>query len=151
LVYKKEKFKNFNLKLDWRAMDATDNSGVYVRVPEIDRTDIQWLQKANEGWEVQIDERGFDSATNTENNPLKLTGAVYDVSPAIAHASKPVCEWNSFEIEVKDHDVMVLLNGIKVSEVNNDATRPDEGYIGLQNHHPGSRVQFGNIRVKQLN
>jgi len=151
LVYKKEKFKNFNLKLDWRAMDATDNSGVYVRVPEIDKTDIQWLQKANEGWEVQIDERGFDSATNTENNPLKLTGAVYDVSPAIAHASKPVCEWNSFEIEVKDHDVMVLLNGIKVSEVNNDATRPDEGYIGLQNHHPGSRVQFGNIRVKQLN
>jgi hypothetical protein len=151
LIYKKEKFKNFNLKLDWRVMDVNDNSGVYVRVPELDRNDPQWLQMANQGWEIQIDERGFDSVSNTENNPLKKTGAVYDVSPAVANASRPVCEWNSYEIEVKDHDVIVLLNGIKVSEVNNDATRPDEGYIGLQNHHLGSRVQFGNIRVKQLN
>jgi hypothetical protein len=151
LIYKKEKFKNFNLKLDWRVMDVTDNSGVYVRVPELDKNDPQWLQKANTGWEIQIDERGFDSVSNTENNPLKKTGAVYDVSPAIADASKPVCEWNSYEIEVKDHNVKVVLNGIKVSELNNDLLRPSEGYIGLQNHHLGSRVQFGNIRVKQLN
>ncbi len=151
LIYKKEKFRNFNLKLDWRVMDVTDNSGVYVRVPELDKNDPQWLQKANSGWEIQIDERGFDSVSNTENNPLKKTGAVYDVSPAIADASKPVCEWNTYEIEVKDHDMIVLLNGIKVSEVSNDTLRPDEGYIGLQNHHSGSRVQFGNIRIKQLN
>jgi hypothetical protein len=151
LVYKKEKFKNFNLKLDWRVMDKTDNSGVYVRVPELDKNDPQWLQKANQGWEIQIDERGFDDVSNTEQNPMKKTGAVYDVSPAIADASKPVCEWNSYEIEVKDHNVQVLLNGIKVSEVSNDIMRPLEGYIGLQNHHQGSRVQFGNIRIKQLN
>ncbi len=151
LLYKKEKFKDFNLKLDWRVMDKTDNSGIYVRVPELDLQDPQWLQKANAGWEIQIDERGFDSASNTENNPLKKTGAVYDVSPAIAEASKPVSEWNTYEIEVKDQNVRVMLNGIKVSEVNNDPLRPAEGFIGLQNHHPGSRVQFGNIRIKNLN
>lgn len=150
LVYKKEKFRNFNLKLDWRIMNPTDNSGIYVRVPFVDKTDPQWLQKANEGWEVQIDERGFDSNTNTENNPLKLTGAVYDVSPAITKASRPIAEWNSFEIEVKDQNVKVLLNGTPVSEVTNDNQRPPEGFIGLQNHHPGSRVQFGNIRIKKL-
>jgi hypothetical protein len=150
LVYKKEKFKNFTLKLDWRVMDPADNSGIYVRVPQLDKNDPQWLQKANQAWEVQIDERGFDSNTNTENNPLKLTGAIYDVSPAITKASKPVCEWNSFEIEVKGQNVKVLLNGIPVSEVNNDNQRPPEGYIGLQNHHSGSRVQFGNIRIKKL-
>jgi hypothetical protein len=150
LVYKKEKFSNFSLKLDWRVMDTTDNSGVYVRVPLIEKTDPQWLQKANQGWEVQIDERGFDSNTNTENNALKLTGAVYDVSPAIAKASRPVCEWNTFEIEAKDHGIKVLLNGVQVSEVRNDNQRPSEGFIGLQNHHPGSRVQFGNIRIKKL-
>jgi hypothetical protein len=150
LVYKKEKFKNFNLKLDWRVMDTTDNSGVYVRVPDLDKKDPQWLQKANEGWEVQIDERGFDSNSNTENNPLKLTGAVYDISPAIKKASRPVCEWNNFEIEVKGQNVKVLLNGIPVSEVKNDNLRPPEGFIGLQNHHSGSRVQFGNMRIKKL-
>jgi choline dehydrogenase-like flavoprotein len=149
-LYKKEKFKNFSLKLDWRVMNMTDNSGVYVRVPEIDKTDPQWLQKANTGWEVQIDERGFNSNTNTENDPLKLTGAIYDVAPAVVKASRPVCEWNTYEIEVKDQSIKVLLNGIPVSEVANDPQRPQEGYIGLQNHHPGSRVQFGNVRIKKL-
>src|SRR5215204_1056181 len=151
LIYKKEKFKNFNLKLDWRVMDITDNSGVYVRITDLDENDPQWIQKAKGGWEIQIEERGFDSTSNTENNPLKKTGAVYDVSPAVADASKPVCEWNTYEIEVLDQNVKVLLNGVKVSEVNDVTSRPSEGYIGLQNHHPGSRVQFGNIRVKQLN
>jgi hypothetical protein len=42
------------------------------------------------------------------------------------------------------------LNGVPVSEVNNDNQRPPDGFIGLQNHHSGSRVQFGNIRIKKL-
>lgn len=150
LVYRKEKFKDFVLKMDWRVLNVTDNSGVYVRVPEIDKNDPQWLEEANKGWEVQIDERGFDSTTNTEHDPLKTTGAVYDVSPAVALVSKPVREWNSFEIKVKKQNVKVLLNGVLVSEVKNDASRFPEGYVGLQNHHPGSRVQFGNIRIKKL-
>jgi hypothetical protein len=150
LIYKKEKFKDFILKMDWRVLNITDNSGVYLRVPDVDKNNPQWLQEANKGWEVQIDERGFDSTTNTEHHPLKTTGAVYDISPAVALASKPVAEWNSFEIEAKNQNVKVSLNGVLVSEVQNDASRSSEGFVGLQNHHAGSRVQFMNIRIKKL-
>lgn len=151
MIYKKEKFKDFILKVDWRVMSLTDNSGVYLRVPDINPDDPNWLQTANTGWEIQIDERGFDPITHSENIPTKLTGAIYDVSPVLVqNASRPVCEWNTFEIEVKQQGVKVKLNGQLVSQTNNDPSRPAEGYIGLQNHHPGSRVQFGNVRVKRL-
>lgn len=151
LWYKKEPFKNFILKADWRVTDINDNSGIYLRIPDISNNG-NWLDLANKGWEVQIDERGFDPNTNTEKNPLKLTGAIYDLAPArVRDASRPVCEWNTFEIDVENQNIRVLLNGILVSELGNDSTRPPEGFIGFQNHHPGSRVQFGNIRIKKLN
>jgi hypothetical protein len=152
LWYKKEAFKDFILKTDWLVTDVNDNSGIYIRMPDVGRANGNWLEVANKGWEVQIDERGFDSNTNTERNDLKLTGAIYDLAPArIRDAARPVCEWNTFEIQVRDQNVKVLLNGKLVSELANDATRPPEGFIGFQNHHPGSRVQFGNIRIKKLN
>ncbi|TMC47364.1 MAG: hypothetical protein E6J26_11445 [Chloroflexi bacterium] len=31
-----------------------------------------------------------------------------------------------------------------------NGNRPLKGHIGLQNHHPGSRVQFRHIRIKRL-
>jgi hypothetical protein len=32
----------------------------------------------------------------------------------------------------------------------NNANRSPKGFIGLQNHHFGSRVQFQNLRIKTL-
>ncbi len=45
--------------------------------------------------------------------------------------------------------INVVLNGQAVSKLSN-AQRSLKGYIGLQNHHPGSRVQFRNLRIKTL-
>jgi len=42
-----------------------------------------------------------------------------------------------------------VLNGQQVSQLTN-GNRPLQGFIGLQNHHFGSRVQFRNIRIKTL-
>jgi hypothetical protein len=42
----------------------------------------------------------------------------------------------------------VTLNGQQVSTLVG-GTRALEGHIGLQNHHPGSRVQFRNLRIKR--
>jgi hypothetical protein len=41
-----------------------------------------------------------------------------------------------------------VLNGARVNEF--DGTRGRVGYIGLQNHDPGSRVSFRRVRVRQL-
>ena len=62
----------------------------------------------------------------------------------------PSGSWNSFKIEVKKQNVKVILNGVLVGEVQNNASRSSEGFVGLQNHHSGSRVQFGDIRIKKL-
>jgi len=60
-----------------------------------------------------------------------------------------VGQWNTYEIEAKGKDITVKLNGVIVSSLKN-GNRPLKGYIGLQNHHFGSRVQFRNIRIKTL-
>lgn len=151
LWYAKEQFSDFILRIDWRATSLTDNSGVYLRFPALPDGDPNWLTDADSGWEVQIDERGFDSSTNTEGNDLQWTGAIYKRSPALTKsASRPIGEWNTFEIEAIGPDVGVKLNGIPVSSLISDTSRPTTGHIGLQNHHTGSRVQFGNIRIKKL-
>jgi hypothetical protein len=66
------------LSLDWRISRREENSGVYIRIPA--PTVANALQAADaQGHEIQIDQRGFDSVTNTEGHPLKVTGAIYDL------------------------------------------------------------------------
>ena len=57
--------------------------------------------------------------------------------------------WNTFEIAVAGNRITVTLNGQLVTDYTGDSSRPSNGHIGLQNHHPGSRVQFRNIRIKK--
>ena len=78
-----------------------------------------------------------------------MTGAVYKLAPASALASKPPGQWNSYEITAQGNTITVVLNGQQVSHLVN-ANRSPTGYIGLQNHHAGSRVQFRNIRIRLL-
>jgi hypothetical protein len=79
-----------------------------------------------------------------------MTGSVYGLAPAMKLASKPLGEWNTFGIEVIGRNIKVTLNGELVSHLAADQTRPLKGHIGLQNHHPGSRVQFRNLFVKRM-
>ncbi len=52
----------------------------------------------------------------------------------------PVGEWNTYEITAQGQVINALLNGQGVSKLGN-AQRSPQGYIDLQNHHPGSRVR----------
>ncbi len=151
LWYGKEQYGDFILRLDWKANLLTDDSGIYLRMPHLDSFDTAWQAKADTGWEVQIDERGFDSALNTERNKDKLTGAVYNVSPVMKNrVSRPLGEWNSFEITAKGFELTVMLNGVLINKISHNSGRMLQGYVGLQNHHLGSKVQFANIRIKKI-
>ena len=57
--------------------------------------------------------------------------------------------WHSYEIEANGSTITVRLDGQQVSQLQN-ANRSPKGFIGLQNHHPGSRVQFARLRIKEL-
>ena len=102
-----------------------------------------------QGYEVQIDDRGYDPATQSLNSPLHLTGAIYKLAPALKRASRPVGAWNTFVIEAQCHRLSATLNSELVSGLSADNSRPLQGHIGRQAHHPGSRVQCRNIRIRE--
>jgi len=140
LWYSERTFGDFVLELDWRVTAGTDNSGVFLRFP--DPGDDPWVA-VNRGYEVQIyDDPGGD--------PQK-TGAVYGFQAPDASASKPVGEWNHYRIRASGNDYIVFLNGVQVNQFSStDSSRGPEGHIGVQNHDPGSEVQFRDIVVREL-
>jgi hypothetical protein len=146
--YTKQSFADFVLRVDWRVARADDNSGVYIRVPPATAQDP--LRAADsQGHEIQIDERGFDSTSNTEGNSLKRTGALYDVLAPALIASRPIGWWNTFLIRAKGKKISVWLNGRRIID-EFESPRRQEGNLALQAHHVTSRVQFRNLMVAQL-
>ena len=153
LWYTREQFANFILRVDWRATYPDDNSGIFLRFPALGNSDPtnDWKLAVDQGYEIQIDDTGKNPDVNppTFGDPLHVTGSVYKLAPATKVASRPLGQWNAYEIQAKGNDITVILNGQLVTSLKN-GNRPTQGYIGLQNHHVGSRVQFKNIRIQPL-
>jgi hypothetical protein len=150
-------YEDFDLYLEW-AISEGGNSGIFFHVLEGDYPAIYAT-----GPEYQlIDDVGF---------PEKLaewqkTGANYAMHNPENVVLKPVGEFNSSRILVKDGHVTHWLNGKKVVEY--DLWTDDwkerlvvgkwnaypgyglarNGFIGLQDH--GSFIRFRNIKIKDL-
>jgi hypothetical protein len=145
--YVKEQLENFILKLDWRVARRDDNSGVFIRTPgpavtaPLDAAVVQ-------GHEIQIDERGFDSNTNTEGHAQKRTGAIYDLQAPSAFPSLPIGAWNTYEIRAYKDEIRITLNNVEVNVY--QSTRQQSGFLALQAYRPESRVQFRNLRLQKL-
>jgi hypothetical protein len=152
LWYTKDEFSDFTLTVQWRSINLFDNSGVFIRFPVLGNANPSedWKLAVDQGYEIQIDDRGYDPNTNTTGSPLHTTGAVYQLAAASKLASKPLGQWNTFEIEATGPEIKVKLNGESVSHLTSPQGRPLKGHIGLQNHHPGSRVQFRNLFIKRM-
>jgi choline dehydrogenase-like flavoprotein len=142
--YAAKQFKNFILRIDWKASGPDDNSGVFVRFPDPGGDPFVAV---NQGYEIQIDDEGRD-AQGQAGNPIFSTGAVYGFAAPSRLASRLVGEWNQTEIRVEAQRYRVTLNGQQV--VDFTGNRALEGFVGIQNHGAGSSVSFRNIRVKPL-
>jgi hypothetical protein len=137
LWYTRRRFRNFELMVDWRVAEQCDNSGVFVRFPR-PRSPVDAVSS---GYEVQIDDcdpRGLSHRT----------GSIYDHAPATRLVSRVAGRWNRFRIRVVDQHYMVFLNGALVTQLH--GVRARVGYVGLQNHDPGSRVSFRRILARPL-
>jgi hypothetical protein len=145
--YVKEQFTNFILSVDWRISRREENSGVYIRIPPPNVANA--LQEAdNKGHEIQIDQRGYDSVTNTEGHPLKLTGAIYDLQAPFASTVVQIGAWNNYTIEANGARIRVTLNGQLVNDYQSQSQHT--GYFALQAHDFLSRTQFRNLQIKKL-
>jgi hypothetical protein len=151
LYYAGEKFGNAILRVVFKLATERANSGVIIRLPE--PPPDPWYAVHN-GYEVQIAGDGDD---------WHATGSLYSLSRVLARPMKPAGEWNTMEIVLDGQTTIVILNGVKVTEFRGDqpvpprkawyepvrGPRPDEGYIGLQNHDERSTVYFREVSVKR--
>jgi len=155
-IITKEKFRNFELSLEWN-IAKNGNSGVFYRASEDDNA-IYWSAP-----EMQVlDDVGHPDGQSR----LTAAGADYGLYPSPAGVVKGPGQWNQVRLVVNGNHVEHWLNGVKVVEY--ELGSPDweakvkaskfashthygrnaEGYIGLQEHeYP---VAFRNIKIRVL-
>jgi hypothetical protein len=140
LWYSRQSFGDFELRLDWRTSDRTDNSGVFLRFPDPHGDPGVAIEY---GYEVQIND-------DPSRDP-QTTGAIYGFHAPSSSASHAPGEWNSYRIQVTGSEYAVWLNEVLVNRfVSTDSRRSLEGYLGMQNHDADSTVEFRDIRVEPL-
>ncbi len=159
IVYGARTFRNFELSIDWKTEKA-GNSGIFFNVREVPGKPIYYAAP-----EVQV----LDNVDATDNKIAShLAGSLYDMIAADPKTVKPVGQWNTIVIRVKDGKVTHTQNGVKVVEytlwtpewdalVQNSKFKTfpgfiegiaKEGYVGLQDH--GYATWFRNIKIREL-
>ena len=160
-IITKEKYKNFELSLDWKISDG-GNSGIFYLAQEIPGEPI-W--KSAPEMQVLDNIKHPDAKLGVDGN--RQAGSLYDLIPAKPQNAKPVGEWNTVRIMVYKGTVVHYMNGVKVLEYHlwtDDWNKmcanskfkdykwfvdtATEGYIGLQDH--GDDVWYRNIKIKKL-
>ena len=151
LWYVPRKLGHCRLRIVYRTAGRESNSGVFIRIPE--RPTEPWMP-VNRGYEVQID----DSA-----DEYHVTGVLYSLTRALALAGRPG-QWNEMEIGLDGPRTWVKLNGALVTDYTEGSPtppkrehwepdrgpRPDEGFVGIQNHSSGDTVYFREVSVAPL-
>jgi hypothetical protein len=153
LYYGGEKLGNCVVRIVYkRGESERGNAGVFIRIPEAPKD--PWYA-VHHGYEVQIEDAGDE---------FHRTGAIYSMSRADTF---PPSEdgWNSMEITLDGQRTTVAVNGTVVNDFDPTGAqiperkryyepqrgpRPDEGYIGLQNHDENSVLLFKEVSVRPL-
>jgi hypothetical protein len=157
LYWREGKISNSEIRVVYKMRDRNDNSGVFIRIPVEPRE--PWMP-VHYGYEVQIDNQPEDS----KEDEYHVTGTLYSLTKPLARPGKPGPEWNTMLITLDGPHTVVVLNDVKVTDYTEGqpvppkkfnfeperGTRPNEGYIGLQNHSENDIVFFKEVAVKAL-
>lgn len=157
LIYYREKFRDFELSLQWK-ISENGNSGIFYLVKD-ETENTPWLT----GIEMQVlDNEGHDDGQIETHR----AGDLYDLIAANPETVGPRGEWNDVLLRVQDNRIEHWLNGVMVVSVLRGSDewnglvaaskfadmpgfgKSDEGYIVLQDH--GDPVWYRNIRVREL-
>ena len=156
LWYTRQKFGNCKIRVVFKMRDRNDNSGVFIRIPIQPRE--AWMP-VNYGYEVQI-----DNDPGNETKEYHSTGCLYSISKALAYPGKGSGQWNTMVITLDGPRTIVDVNGVKVTDYAagqpvpprkysfepQRGLRPNQGYIGLQNHSDKDIVYFKEVAVQAL-
>ncbi len=141
-----KKLCDFVLRLEYRTPGKC-NSGIGLRSPVPYTTLKPNTLPSNIGYEFQIMGDAGEAAD------IKGTGSFYNKLAPRVNAAQPAGVWNSLEIECRGPRIRATLNGQVVQDIDHTlvpelSSRPDCGYLSLQNH--GSNIEFRHLRLKEL-
>jgi hypothetical protein len=144
-------FRNFKLEVEYRWNTDTTfvrkndkkNSGVMYLVPE-NTPDMLWPK----GIQYQIKEGSTGDFVLLHEVTLTVKGEVSTPGASVVlkrftDAEKPVGEWNSIDITVKNGRITQELNGVLVNEATNSSV--SEGRILLQ--YEGYPIDFRRVEI----
>ncbi len=151
------KLGDCTIRVVFKMRDKDDNSGVFIRIPIEPRE--EWMP-VHYGYEIQI----MNNPEAVGANEYHSTGMVYSMTKPLARPGKSGPEWNTMEITLDGPRTIVVLNGVKVTDYKEGdpvperksqyepyrGPRPNDGYIGLQNHSDNDVVFFKEVAVKML-
>jgi hypothetical protein len=163
IIYAKEEFDNFELKLEWKLPEG-GNSGIFYHTKE------GYSSPYEVSPEYQLlDDLKWEEINNAKLEEWQKLGADYAMYPPdnANKIVKPAGEWNTSRIIFTPRNVQYWLNGKRIvsfvpwsddwearkkggkwSEFS-DYGNFKSGYIGLQDHD--SPLWFKNIKIKRLN
>jgi hypothetical protein len=151
------KLGNCVIRVVYKMQKFNSNAGVFIRVPLEPKE--EWMP-VYYGYEVQID----NHPETSNEDEYHISGTLYAFTKPLAKPGKPGPEWNTMEITLDGPRTIVFLNGEKVTDYTEGqptperkfsfepypGIRPNEGYIGLQNHGDEDIVYFKEIAVRPL-
>jgi hypothetical protein len=138
--YAARQFTNFVLRGEFVQEQDIADSGVFVRFPN----------PGNDPWNAVKQGHEFEIGDPNPEKPTWRTGSIYPFKASSKANTKPLGQWNEFEMVCLGHDYSVRINGQLVTTWTDLAQRSLRGHIGLQNYNDGKTVRFRNLRVKDL-
>lgn len=151
-LYTEREYIDFIFRFEFKLTPGANN-GLGIRTPL--EGDAAYV-----GMELQILDNTAPKYQNLK--PYQYHGSIYGVVPAKRGYLRPVGEWNQEEVIVKGSRIKVILNGVTIVDADikkavasgtmdgkeHPGLKRSRGHIGFLGH--GSRVEFRNIRIKEL-
>jgi len=151
------KLGNCVIRVVYKMQKFNSNAGVFIRVPIEPKE--EWMP-VYYGYEVQID----NHPESSNEDEYHISGTLYAFTKPLSKPGKPGPQWNTMEITLDGPRTIVYLNGEKVTDYTEGqpvperkfsfepypGIRPNEGYIGLQNHGDEDIVYFKEVAVRPL-
>ncbi len=137
------KLGNCRIRVVYKMRDHNDNSGVFIRIPIEPRE--PWMP-VHYGYEVQIDNQPEDS----KEDDYHVTGTLYSLTKPLATLDGPHTVVVLNDVKVTDYTEGQPVPEKKFDFEPQRGRRPDEGYMGLQNHSDNDIVFFKEVGLQPL-